>query len=203
LTADLWRAVSRRGLRAPGEYAHLNPDSAPIQSMINRNSALKAVWLLLLIAGLVSACGLVSVLPTYVPTLTPSATPTHTPTALPTSTFTPRPTATRTATPTPTATPTATETPTETPTPAPAGVLIISVDGLRPEAIQLAETPNLDRLIGQGAVSWRAQTILPSVTLPGHASMLSGSSPEVHGVLWNSYEPERGYVALPTLFSVA
>jgi len=33
--------------------------------------------------------------------------------------------------------------------------------------------------------------------------MLCGSSPDVHGVNWNSYEPDRGYVPLPTLFSVA
>lgn len=33
--------------------------------------------------------------------------------------------------------------------------------------------------------------------------MLCGSSPEVHGVNWNSYQPTRGYVPLPTLFSVA
>lgn len=82
-------------------------------------------------------------------------------------------------------------------------MLIISVDGLRPEAIQLADTPNLDWLIERGAVSWAAQTVLPSATLPGHTSMFSGSSPEVHGVRWNSYEPERGYVPLPTLFSIA
>jgi predicted AlkP superfamily pyrophosphatase or phosphodiesterase len=83
------------------------------------------------------------------------------------------------------------------------GVLIISVDGLRPDAVQLAEAPNLDRLIARGAVCWTAQTILPSATLPGHASMLTGSSPEVHGVRWNTYEPERGYVQVPTLLSVA
>jgi predicted AlkP superfamily pyrophosphatase or phosphodiesterase len=83
------------------------------------------------------------------------------------------------------------------------GVLVISIDGLRPDAIQLADTPNLDRLIARGAVCWQAQTILPSVTLPGHVSMLGGTSPEVHGVNWNSHQPERGYVTVPTLFSVA
>jgi len=31
--------------------------------------------------------------------------------------------------------------------------------------------------------------------------MLSGSSPEVHGVVWNDYLPDRGYIRLPTLFS--
>jgi arylsulfatase A-like enzyme len=170
--------------------------------MTNHRRTLKVVSLLLLIAWLVAACDLTSGLPTYIPTLTPS--PTATATATPTAT----PTLTATLTPTPTTTPTATATPTATPTPTPAppaltGALIISIDGLRPEAVQLADTPNLDSLIAGGAVTWAAQTVLPSVTLPGHASMLGGSSPMVHGVDWNNYEPERGYVPLPTLFSVA
>jgi arylsulfatase A-like enzyme len=164
--------------------------------MITHRHTLKIAWLLSLVAWFILACNVTSALPTFVPTLTPSLTPTHTPTVTPTST----------ATQTPTATLTATATPTDTPTPAPPVpefALIISVDGLRPEAIQLADTPNLDRLEARGAVSWKAQTVLPSVTLPGHASMLGGSSPEVHGVRWNSYVPQRGYVPLPTLFSVA
>jgi len=164
--------------------------------MITHRHTLNMAWLLSLIAWFVLACNVTSALPTHVPTLTPSLTPTHTPTATPTST----------STPTPTVTPTVTSTPTDTPTPAPPAprfALIISVDGLRPEAIQLADTPNLDHLIARGAVSWKAQTVLPSVTLPGHASMLGGSSPDVHGVRWNSYAPDRGYVPLPTLFSVA
>jgi arylsulfatase A-like enzyme len=170
--------------------------------MIIRNRALKAAWLLFLVAWLVSACHVTGAVPTYAPTLTASPTLTHTATATPTPTFTPTPSATPTSTPTPTATATPTATPT-TAAPALTGVLIISVDGLRPDAIRLADTPNLDRLIGEGAVVWKAQTVLPSATLPAHTSMLSGSSPEVHGVLWNNYEPERGYVPLPTLFSVA
>jgi arylsulfatase A-like enzyme len=165
--------------------------------MITHTRTFRVALLLLLFLFLVTACDLTGALPTLAPTLTPSPTPTYTLTATATATFTPTPTATPTATPTPT--------PTATPTPAPpalTGVLIISVDGLRPEAVQLADTPTLDQLIARGAVSWDAQTVLPSATLPGHASMLSGSSPEVHGVRWNSYAPERGYVPLPTLFSV-
>ncbi len=156
---------------------------------------LKIAWLLFLVTWLVVACQVAGALPTHVPTLTPSSTATHTPTATPTPTFTPTPTATPTATVTPTATPTPVP-------PTPTRVLIISIDGLRPEGIQFAETPTLDRLIARGAVSWKAQTVLPSATLPGYASMLSGSSPEVHGVRWNNYEPDRGYIPLPTLFSV-
>jgi hypothetical protein len=192
--------VKARGI-VSGGVVHHEKRSGPVCLMVRPNRTLKALLLLLLVVWLVSACDLSAALPTYVPTLTASSTPTFTPTATPT------PTSTATATPTPTATPTATPTPTPTATPTPApppltGVLIISVDGLRPEAIQLADTPHLDGLIARGAVSWTAQTVLPSVTLPGHASMLAGSSPDVHGVRWNSYEPERGYVPLPTLFSV-
>jgi arylsulfatase A-like enzyme len=167
--------------------------------MMTRNRPFRIVWLLLLAAWLVLACNVSGALPTYAPTLTPSPTATATPTATLTPTFTP----TSTATPTPTLTPTAVP---PTPTPAPpalTGVLIISIDGLRPDAIQLADTPNLDRLIARGAVAWDAQTILPSATLPAHTSMLSGTSPETHGVRWNDYQPERGHVPLPTLFSVA
>ncbi len=170
--------------------------------MISRNRALKVVWLLLLLAWLVSACNVTGELPTLIPTLTPSSTATHTATASPTFTFTP----TASPTATPTFTPTPTPTPTETPTPEPpalTGVLVISVDGLRPDAIQLADTPNLEWLMAEGAVSWEAQTILPSVTLPSHTSMLSGTTPKVHGVIWNDYEPDRGHVQVPTLFTVA
>jgi arylsulfatase A-like enzyme len=171
-----------------------------------RTSARRTIWLLLLVVGLV-ACGVVEPLPTLVPTLTasatftpvpPSATPTLTPTATATPTTTPTPT--RTLTPTPTLTPTSTPTPEP---PAPEAVLVISVDGLRPDALQLAQTPNLDGLIERGAVSWQAQTILPSATLPGHASQLSGCTPDVHGVTWNDYRPDLGFIEVPTLFSVA
>ena len=193
--------------------------------MITWRRALTVAGLLLLVAWLVSGCNAAVALPTFAPTLTASpaanAPPTRTAlpptasatltaapaTATPSPSLTEAPTATAsrtdlpaTATNTPTATPT--HTPTATP-PALTGALIISVDGLRPDAIQLADTPNLDRLITRGAVSWAASTILPSATLPGHTSMLSGSSPDVHGVRWNVYDPARGYVPTPTLFSVA
>jgi len=82
-------------------------------------------------------------------------------------------------------------------------VLIISVDGLRPDALQRAQTPNLDLLWHNGAYTWRAQTTVPSVTLPSHASMLSGVGPQKHGVNWNTWDPRRGYIQVPTVFSRA
>jgi arylsulfatase A-like enzyme len=52
------------------------------------------------------------------------------------------------------------------------------------------ETPNIDRLVERGAVSWQAQTIFPPVTVPAHASMLTGLDVDEHGILHNSYSTE-------------
>jgi predicted AlkP superfamily pyrophosphatase or phosphodiesterase len=82
-------------------------------------------------------------------------------------------------------------------------VLIISIDGLRPDAIALAPMPNLQALMQTGAYSLTAQTIFPSATLPAHASMLTGLCPAKHGVDWNDYLPERGYAKGTDLFDLA
>lgn len=118
---------------------------------------------------------------------------------------------TETATPIPpasaTLTPTTTPTlePTFTPTPAPLArrVLILSIDGLRPDAIALAYMNNLLALMESSAYSLTAQTIRPSATLPAHVSMLSGQCPRKHGVNWNDYMPEFGYAQVTDLFDIA
>ena len=107
--------------------------------------------------------------------------------------------------PTTTSAPTATPSPTPTPTLEPGidHVVIISIDGLRPDALFLAITPNLDELIIRGAYCPEAQTVKISITLPSHASMLSGMAPEKHGILWGL--PYMGWPGMtgPTLFNVA
>lgn len=81
-------------------------------------------------------------------------------------------------------------------------VVLISIDGLRPDALFLAYTPNLDKLIERGAYCPHSQTISLSLTLPSHASMLSGTIPEKHGVLWGI--PYIGWPGMngPTLFNI-
>lgn len=85
----------------------------------------------------------------------------------------------------------------------PGRVAIISIDGLRPDAILTAGAPNILALAARGAYSWRAQTILPSTTLPSHVSMLSGFTPDAHRIDWDDYTIERGPIPVPTIFSVA
>jgi len=82
-------------------------------------------------------------------------------------------------------------------------VIIISIDGLRPDALLQADTPNLDLLWQNGAYTWRAQTVNPSITLPAHTSMISGLDVPRHRLSWNEYRPERGYIGVPTIFSMA
>jgi predicted AlkP superfamily pyrophosphatase or phosphodiesterase len=94
------------------------------------------------------------------------------------------------------------------PQPLPSGrvtnhVVIVSVDGLRPDAIEKFAPPTLQRLMREGTFAPDAQTILPSTTLPSHTSMLTGVDPSVHGVTWNAEVPELGPVRVPTVFGLA
>jgi predicted AlkP superfamily pyrophosphatase or phosphodiesterase len=83
-------------------------------------------------------------------------------------------------------------------------VLVISVDGLRPDAIGERETPALFRMLETGSYSLAATTIMPSNTLPSHTSMLTGESPDRHRVSWNNVPAARfDTVEVPTIFGVA
>lgn len=141
----------------------------------------------LLLVLFLSSC--LPALPGFAPT--PSLTPfypTATVTPLPTLTLTPEPTSTATEIPRPTNI---------------TRVLIVSIDGLRPDAIDYAPMPTLQGLMKIGAYSLTAQTIFPSSTLPSHTSMLTGLCPSAHGVTWNEYLPEKGYAQGTDLFDLA
>jgi predicted AlkP superfamily pyrophosphatase or phosphodiesterase len=83
-------------------------------------------------------------------------------------------------------------------------VILVSIDGLRPDAIQKFEASTLLRLMHEGSYSLSARTIMPSSTLPSHTSMLSGEPPEQHHVTWNNVvTAEKDLVDFSTVFSVA
>jgi predicted AlkP superfamily pyrophosphatase or phosphodiesterase len=79
--------------------------------------------------------------------------------------------------------------------------VIISIDGLRPDALHKCDASNIQALAARGAYTWEARTIMPSNTLPSHVSMLSAYPPEVHRILWDEYLPARGRLTVPTLFT--
>jgi arylsulfatase A-like enzyme len=89
------------------------------------------------------------------------------------------------------------------PAAAPRRVVIISEDGLRPDALSEELTPRHTALMREGATARLAETIHESDTLPSHASMLSGVDAGAHGLHWNSYKKDRGFIHVPTIFSIA
>lgn len=81
--------------------------------------------------------------------------------------------------------------------------LIISIDGLRPDAIDRADTPNLDSLIKEGSYTPDAKTVEHAKTLSSHTSMVTGLTPERHGMTGNKYTPDLGHTEFDTIFTVA
>ncbi len=70
-------------------------------------------------------------------------------------------------------------------------VMLISVDGLKPEAILDAEAhglkaPNLRRMMREGTYSNGVRGVLPTLTYPSHTTLLTGASPAHHGIVANT-----------------
>ncbi|MDR1190247.1 MAG: alkaline phosphatase family protein [Verrucomicrobiales bacterium] len=82
-------------------------------------------------------------------------------------------------------------------------VFIISFDQGGGEILRGQPAPAFKKMFAEGAATWRAYTIVPSITLPSHTSMLTGVGIQEHQVDWNDYQPERGTVSVPTVFSLA
>lgn len=86
-------------------------------------------------------------------------------------------------------------------------VLIVSVDGLRPDLMLRAQAPTMHKLYKSGSFSFWARTTPMGNTLPSHTSMLTGRTIEHHGVLWNDDSgPKNNDGKLPrgqTLFELA
>lgn len=68
-------------------------------------------------------------------------------------------------------------------------VLYISTDGLRPDAIAAAHTPNFRAVMSRGAYTLAGCSVMPSISLPCHMSIFHSVPPERHGILVNTYTP--------------
>ncbi|MFQ6049114.1 MAG: alkaline phosphatase family protein [Phycisphaerae bacterium] len=86
-------------------------------------------------------------------------------------------------------------------TPSHPRVVLISIDGLRPDALDLAETLTLDELIATGSYHPMVLNELPSATMTNHASMLTGLSSLHHGLLLDIALPGR--IPSTTIFDLA
>ena len=70
-------------------------------------------------------------------------------------------------------------------------VLLIGVDGVRPDVLREVHTPNLDALAAAGSFSDQAQNVRPTVSGPCWSSMLIGVGPDKHGVVSNDFSSNR------------
>jgi len=91
------------------------------------------------------------------------------------------------------------------PVPAIDRMIIISIDGGRPDLLLRADCTAIRALMARGCYSFWARTTAMSITLPSHVSMLTGVTPNHHGIFWNEELPlaEAVYPKFPTVFEVA
>jgi len=70
-------------------------------------------------------------------------------------------------------------------------VILISIDGFRPDYIERTATPNLHVLIKEGVLAKALISSFPSKTFPNHYTIVTGLYPEHHGIISNTfYDPD-------------
>src|SRR5690606_28479238 len=86
-------------------------------------------------------------------------------------------------------------------------VLVIGIDGCRPDALQAAKTPNIDSLIQTGTLfvgtdirKPNATDMADTISGPGWSNLLTGVWPDRHNVLDNKFT-EPKYERYPHVFA--
>ncbi|HTR78930.1 MAG TPA: alkaline phosphatase family protein [Gemmatimonadaceae bacterium] len=75
-------------------------------------------------------------------------------------------------------------------------VILVVLDGLRPDAIERFDLHHLNRLQENGASTTRARTVTPSITASAMASLFTGVRPERHGLVSDRFHIPRAAGAL-------
>lgn len=70
-------------------------------------------------------------------------------------------------------------------------VVIIGFDGLSPDGIQHAATPNFHQIMQEAAFTFQARAVLPTSSSTNWASMIMGAGPEQHGITSNDWEKDN------------
>src|SRR5580658_10076936 len=98
-------------------------------------------------------------------------------------------------------------------------LLVISIDGMRPDYVSAADRhglkiPNLRRILATGAHASGVRGVLPTVTYPSHTTIMTGVWPSRHGIYGNTtFDPlgknQSGWywysedIRVPTLWEAA
>jgi len=67
--------------------------------------------------------------------------------------------------------------------------ILVSIDGVRPDAIEQVDCPNIKKIISTGSSTMKASSVTPSITLPCHTSIFHSVPPSRHGILTNEWQP--------------
>jgi predicted AlkP superfamily pyrophosphatase or phosphodiesterase len=68
----------------------------------------------------------------------------------------------------------------------PPPVILVSLDGFRPDYLERGVTPNLNALAANGARASAMLPSFPSVTFPNHYTLVTGLRPDHHGIVDNT-----------------
>ena len=79
--------------------------------------------------------------------------------------------------------------------------ILVTIDGLRPDALSEAISPNLLRFQEKSSYTMTASSVMPSMTLPCHTSIFHSVPPERHGITTNEWHPMAR--PLPGLIEIA
>ncbi len=69
-------------------------------------------------------------------------------------------------------------------------VVLLLSDGMRPDGFMACGSPFVQELLAHSAYTLKAQTVMPSVTLPCHMSLFHSVPPERHGTVTNVHVPQ-------------
>jgi arylsulfatase A-like enzyme len=77
-------------------------------------------------------------------------------------------------------------------------IIVFVVDGLRPDAITIEDTPTLFRLRAEGVDFTQSHAVFPTVTRVNAATLATGAQPATHGIVGNqlyvpAVEPRRAF----------
>lgn len=70
----------------------------------------------------------------------------------------------------------------------PAPVILVAIDGFRPDYLDRGVSPTLSRLAAEGVRAAAMRPSFPSLTFPNHYTLVTGQRPDRHGVVNNVME---------------
>lgn len=67
-------------------------------------------------------------------------------------------------------------------------VIVLGFDGMGGQVLKKVHTPNFDTLRANGAYTYKAEAVIPTVSSPNWAAMINGAPPQVNTVHSNDWE---------------